>query len=331
MTDDVFAARRTPVLIDGFITAAAALAAVRLCPDCVEALIAAHRSPEPGHEAILTALSLDPLLDLGLRLGEGTGAALAMPLVASALALLQTCPASRRQASPMRAPDETTIPAVDIVCPSRRIVAAALGAVAFLTRAPVGRWADADLASAAPLFPAVGALIGAAVGGAATLLTMVLPPLVAAGIAVASEAAITGALHLDALADSADGLAGRDRDHALEIMRDHGVGAYGACVLILDLLIKAASLGTLATGGGILPVTAAYAISRAAPLPLAALLGPARPQPGVGRMLAGAPGARRRARRRRPGHPRQPPTTPPATSTRRPPSPRSPAPDGCSS
>lgn len=82
------AARRTPVLIDGFITAAAALTAARLCPDCVDTLIASHRSPEPGHELILHALGVEPLLDLGLRLGEGTGAALALPLVAAALAVL---------------------------------------------------------------------------------------------------------------------------------------------------------------------------------------------------------------------------------------------------
>ena len=82
------AARATPVLVDGFITAAAALAAVRLDPRCAGVLIAAHRSPEPGHGAILDALGLEPLLDLGLRLGEGSGAALALPLVASALAVL---------------------------------------------------------------------------------------------------------------------------------------------------------------------------------------------------------------------------------------------------
>jgi nicotinate-nucleotide--dimethylbenzimidazole phosphoribosyltransferase len=82
------AARRTPVLVDGFITAAAALVAVRLQPRCADILIAAHRSPEPGHGAILDALGLDPLLDLGMRLGEGSGAALALPLVAAALAVL---------------------------------------------------------------------------------------------------------------------------------------------------------------------------------------------------------------------------------------------------
>jgi len=82
------AARRIPVLVDGFITAAAALAAVCAAPRCAGALIASHLSPEPGHGLILRALGLEPLLDLEMRLGEGSGAALALPIVASALAIL---------------------------------------------------------------------------------------------------------------------------------------------------------------------------------------------------------------------------------------------------
>lgn len=82
------AAERVPVVIDGFISGAAALVAVRLCPAARAYLLAAHRSAEPGHRAVLEALDLTPLLDLGLRLGEGTGAVLAMHLVDAALALL---------------------------------------------------------------------------------------------------------------------------------------------------------------------------------------------------------------------------------------------------
>jgi nicotinate-nucleotide--dimethylbenzimidazole phosphoribosyltransferase len=82
------AANRTVVLLDGFITAAAALVAARLTPASTDAVIAAHVSPEPGHRAILDELGLMPLLDLGLRLGEGSGAALALPLVDASLALL---------------------------------------------------------------------------------------------------------------------------------------------------------------------------------------------------------------------------------------------------
>jgi nicotinate-nucleotide--dimethylbenzimidazole phosphoribosyltransferase len=81
-------ARRVVVLLDGFVTAAAALVAARIDPVVAGYLVASHRSPEPGHALVLAELELSPLLDLGLRLGEGSGAALALPLVQSALALL---------------------------------------------------------------------------------------------------------------------------------------------------------------------------------------------------------------------------------------------------
>jgi nicotinate-nucleotide--dimethylbenzimidazole phosphoribosyltransferase len=76
-----------PVLIDGFIVSAAALAAVRLNPSCRPWLIFSHRSAEQGHMTVLDALDAEPLLDLNLRLGEGSGAALALPLVRLACAL----------------------------------------------------------------------------------------------------------------------------------------------------------------------------------------------------------------------------------------------------
>ena len=82
------AARRVAVVVDGFISGAAALVASRLEPSVLPFLIAAHRSSEPGHGRILTELGLEPLLDLGLRLGEGTGAALAMSLVDAAVRVL---------------------------------------------------------------------------------------------------------------------------------------------------------------------------------------------------------------------------------------------------
>ena len=79
---------RAVVLLDGFISSVAALVAVRLAPTLAEYLVAAHRSPEPGHRLVLDALGLEPLLDLELRLGEGSGAALALPLLAGARAIL---------------------------------------------------------------------------------------------------------------------------------------------------------------------------------------------------------------------------------------------------
>jgi nicotinate-nucleotide--dimethylbenzimidazole phosphoribosyltransferase len=82
------AANRVVVLLDGFITAAAALVAVRAAPNTRDVLIASHLSPEPGHRLVLDELGLEPLLDLELRLGEGSGAALALPIICSAIALL---------------------------------------------------------------------------------------------------------------------------------------------------------------------------------------------------------------------------------------------------
>jgi nicotinate-nucleotide--dimethylbenzimidazole phosphoribosyltransferase len=79
------AAARVPVVVDGFISGAAALVAGRLCPTVREYLIAGHVSAERGHRLILEQLGLAPLLDLDLRLGEGTGAALAMGLIDAAL------------------------------------------------------------------------------------------------------------------------------------------------------------------------------------------------------------------------------------------------------
>jgi nicotinate-nucleotide--dimethylbenzimidazole phosphoribosyltransferase len=82
------AARRTPVIVDGVIVAAAALAATALAPDAVAAMVAGHRSTEPGATVALRHLGLEPLLDLGMRLGEGTGAVLALPLVGAAARVL---------------------------------------------------------------------------------------------------------------------------------------------------------------------------------------------------------------------------------------------------
>jgi nicotinate-nucleotide--dimethylbenzimidazole phosphoribosyltransferase len=80
---------RLVVLLDGFITGAAALVAERIEPGARAAMVAGHVSSEPGHRLILEALGLEPLLDLGLRLGEGTGAALALPLVHASVAVLE--------------------------------------------------------------------------------------------------------------------------------------------------------------------------------------------------------------------------------------------------
>jgi cobalamin 5'-phosphate synthase/cobalamin synthase len=155
----------------------------------------------------------------------------------------------------------------------------AAAAVAFLTRIPVARRVvldGDDVARGAVLFPLVGAGIGAVVGGAAAGLVHVLPALVAAGVALALGAVLTGALHLDGLADTADALGARDRP--LEAMRDHATGAFGTAALVLDLLVKAAALAALAPHGRtvVLDALAAGALGRAVPVVLAASLASVR-------------------------------------------------------
>ncbi|MFY1698457.1 nicotinate-nucleotide--dimethylbenzimidazole phosphoribosyltransferase [Solwaraspora sp. WMMA2101] len=82
------AARRIPVIVDGVSAVAASLAAASLAPAATGAMVAGHRSVEPGATVGLRHLGLQPLVDLGLRLGEGTGALLAWPIVASAVRVL---------------------------------------------------------------------------------------------------------------------------------------------------------------------------------------------------------------------------------------------------
>lgn len=141
----------------------------------------------------------------------------------------------------------------------------------FLTRFPVridGPVGMRDLADSVHLFPAVGALVGAA-GAAALLLghALGLPPLPCAVLALAATALLTGALHEDGLADTADGLgAGPDRVRALEIMRDSRIGSFGAVALVLTLMARASALAALGGEPGLAAaaLVAAGAVSRAA-------------------------------------------------------------------
>jgi nicotinate-nucleotide--dimethylbenzimidazole phosphoribosyltransferase len=82
------ASRRVPVMVDGFISTAAAMIAVSLAPQCKDYLISAHRSKEQGHALMLSWLGLSPLLDLNMRLGEGTGAALGISMAEAACKIL---------------------------------------------------------------------------------------------------------------------------------------------------------------------------------------------------------------------------------------------------
>lgn len=122
-------------------------------------------------------------------------------------------------------------------------------ALSFLTVLPVGRQLPCDaprLARSMALFPAVGLLLGLALAVSNWALQLILPPLVVAPLIVLLLIRLTGALHLDGLADLADGLAGgRDRETRLRIMKDSRIGAIGAVALIMALLLKVAAIYSL--------------------------------------------------------------------------------------
>ena len=177
------------------------------------------------------------------------------------------------------------------------MIAALRTAVEFLTRIPVGASANAGpgLDRAGAWFPLVGALVGAvglAVWWAADALA---GPLVAAVAAVLATVIVTGAMHEDGLADTADGLwGGSTRERRLEIMRDSRLGTYGALALAGDLLLRVALLATAGSAGSGLGsaaftdvarvLLAGHVVGRAAPLVLAAWLPQARADGQGGRL-----------------------------------------------
>lgn len=166
---------------------------------------------------------------------------------------------------------------------------AVVAAYSFLTVLPVGRRLalDAkDVARGSALFPVVGATIGALTGGAAWFLGDHLPSMLAAVLAVALGVAVTGALHLDGLADCADGLGARTPEDRLRVMRDHTNGTYGGAALLLDLLVRTAVLSALAGLEIALWISiAAGAWSRTSGPVLSAFLPYAQSRPGAGGVL----------------------------------------------
>jgi adenosylcobinamide-GDP ribazoletransferase len=162
-------------------------------------------------------------------------------------------------------------------------------ATAFLTRIPVGRFVELDgraVTRAAPLYPLVGGAVGALAGASVDVLAGPLPAWAAATIGVGLAALLTGGMHLDALADTADALGGSTRARRLEIMRDPSLGSFGAVALVLVLLLEVSLLAELGSRDlALVSFAAAGALSRWAPLPLALALPYARDE-GQGRSLA---------------------------------------------
>lgn len=168
-----------------------------------------------------------------------------------------------------------------------------LTALAFLTRIPLPSiWMPAagrapDLASAIPLFPIAGAVIGAIGAAIVLLLSGWLPPMVVAGIALAALMLATGGLHEDGLTDCADAFgATRDRSKALEILRDSRIGVFGAAALIVSILLRWAALASLSASAAALALIIAHSAGRAAIAIGPGLTTYARTE-GTGLLLAG--------------------------------------------
>ena len=158
-------------------------------------------------------------------------------------------------------------------------------AIRFLTIVPVpGREATGAgaLGRAAWWFPAVGAALGACLVAADHLLAILFPPLLGSILLIALWKVLTGGIHLDGLADVLDGLAGRDAERRLAIMRDSRIGVFGAAGLGLSLLISAGALDAIPAGRHGELLLLAPAAGRLAPLVIGPLFPAASPGQGAG-------------------------------------------------
>jgi adenosylcobinamide-GDP ribazoletransferase len=149
-----------------------------------------------------------------------------------------------------------------------------------LTRLPLGRPARGSAPPAPWAFPVVGGVVGLLAGLVLRLAEFEkLPPLLAAGWAVVALLLLTGALHEDGLADTADGLGGgQTAARKLEIMRDSRIGTFGAVALVLSLALRVAALAALADPGRVaVALIAAGMLGRGAMIGVMLALRPARP------------------------------------------------------
>jgi adenosylcobinamide-GDP ribazoletransferase len=183
--------------------------------------------------------------------------------------------------------------ALPVGSPSLRLLLHPFGSFAaamrFLTILPLpGRFgtSEAELAHAAPFFPLVGLLLGCIAAPAAQLFFHFLPPLPAAVLLTFLLLAFSGGLHLDGLADTADGFfSARSPERMLEIMKDSSIGAMGAIALIVTIFLKTACLASLPPDKLLAAAFLMPAAGRAAILLLMAMLPYAREE-GLGRLFA---------------------------------------------
>ena len=303
------AARRTPVVLDGVVSGACALVAQRVTFRAADWWLAGHRSSEPAHALALTRLSLEPLLDLGMRLGEGTGALLAVPMVkAAAATLAEMATFDEAGVSDREHSDSTTTDteesdnddagteATDNVQQTqhRTVVLSGLRlAISLLSVVPVRRRDDGP----EPLSAARRAMLWAPLVGAAARRDRRgrhgpghpgRPALVARGhcSGSAAVAALTRGLHLDGLADTADGLGTRllPPDEALAVMRRGDTGPFGVVSVVLVLLVQVSA----AAQAGPLALMAAVVVGRLAMTWSCRRGVPAARPDGLGALVAGS-------------------------------------------
>lgn len=170
-------------------------------------------------------------------------------------------------------------------------------AVGFYTRLPVRNPSaeSRDLAAAVPWFPIVGAAIGAAIAGVYALFVQIVPPLLAAALAAAAGAILTGAFHEDGLADVADGFGGGwTVERRLEILDDPRLGTFGVIAIAASFLVRVTALAALDALDALAVVPAAHALSRVPAVVVMRRQRPAR-SAGLAATLAGDIGAAQEA------------------------------------
>jgi len=171
-----------------------------------------------------------------------------------------------------------------------RIVSRLLAAVQFLTVLPVPKRAveEETLPASMPYFPVVGALMGAALAGADQAFQLVLSARTAALLDVVLLGGLTGALHLDGLADAADAFGSRrDRSGMLAVMKDSRIGAIGAVAVVCVLLLKWEFIAELSGGLRLVALAVAPLVGRCGQVMQAGMLGPAGAQGSLGAVFAG--------------------------------------------
>lgn len=162
-----------------------------------------------------------------------------------------------------------------------------LAAVGFLTRirVPVGRLEDDALGRAVKWFPLVGAFIGALVGGTYAISALVVPPLLAATLAVTAGLVVTGGFHEDGLGDTLDALGGgRTPDDVRRILKDPRQGTFGVLALVVSFVVRVVALSAVGRWDGLALAIAAHCLARMCAV--AAMIAPAAEGEGLGASYA---------------------------------------------